>query len=281
MMYKNICDTLGCSPEEITDVEPIKVGLTNESYSFRCRGLRYVYRQPGKGTNRFINRESEAFSENVAKKLGLDGSMIAIDPKEGWKLSHYVENYSYVDPLNEGDRQLAMNALKKLHSCGIESPWDFDYSEQTRFMSGLVDCSGYSELTSRILKLGDELKLRGYKTVLCHNDAWSWNMLKAPDDSITLIDWEYSGNSYPAADVAYFTGSYESDDNDYIRLAELYEGHKLSSEEDWYYFAVMSAVFWYWFIWALYKESNGKHIGDKTLWYNKAIHALEKAEELI
>ena len=28
---------------------------------------------------------------------------------------------------------------------------------------------------------------------------------------------------------------------------------------------------WYWYVWALYKEANGKTIEDKELWYDKAI----------
>lgn len=279
-MFETICKILSCSPEDIYGLEPIKVGLTNESYEFFCRGQHYVFRQPGKGTEQFINRESEAFSEIVAKQLGLDDAMIAIDPVEGWKLSRYVEDYSYIDPENAEDREIAMQTLRLLHDSGFNSRWDFDYSEQTVIMSGLVDCSEYSETQIKMQNLASKLKENGYETKLCHNDAWAWNMLKGKDGRITLIDWEYSGNSYPAADVAYFTGSYDSDDEDYMNLAEIYEGHRLSKEEKWYYFAVMAIVFWYWFVWALYKEANGKTIDDKKAWYDKAIHAFEMTEDL-
>lgn len=281
----NICSKLACKPEDITDVERIKAGLTNTSFVFSCKDKRYVYRQPGEGTERFINRESEAFSETVAKKLGIEDALVWIDPDEGWKISRYIECYEYINPQDDEDRKLAMETLHKLHDSEIRSPWDFDYCHQMMKILQLpgfkekVDFSEFAANQERVFIIGEGLKSKGYSSVLCHNDAWAYNMLKEKG-KINLIDWEYSGNSYPAADVAYFTGSYDSSDADYLNLAETYEGHALSKQEQWYYFAVMAIVFWYWFVWALYKEATGTAIEDKNMWFEKALHALDKAEKL-
>ena len=95
---------------------------------------------------------------------------------------------------------------------------------------------------------------------------------------MTLLDWEYSGNAYPASDVAYFVSSLNYDLNDYLKLAEIYEEHELNEEEKWYYTAVLAIVMWYWFVWALFKESDGKTIEDKQMWYDKAVAALAYSE---
>ena len=280
----NICETLKCEAADIENVEAIKVGLTNKSFSFMCRGSKYVYREPGKGTNEFINRESEAFSEELAYRLGIDRSLIKIDPKSGWKLSRFVEDYSYINPYDEADCALAMRTVKTLHESGAESPWNFDYTEQTELIESLsrfkenVDFSRYEDENKRFIELGRKLAGENHKTAVCHNDAWHWNMLKGPDGRITLIDWEYSGNSYPEADVAYFTASLDYSDEDYFRLAEIYDGRPLDADRKRFYLAVLAIVLWYWFVWALYKEALGTAVDDKDLWYKKAVHALDELE---
>lgn len=285
-IISNICMRLKCLPEDIFDIEPMKVGLTNLSFSFRTAGGHYVYRYPGEGTDNFISRQSEAFSESVAANLGLDDSIIFIDSESGWKLSRYVENYRYIDPYDRSDCTAAMTVLKKLHQSGIKSDWDFDYVKESCRIASLpdfqtgVDFESCRAVHERIRKLGEIMDKDGFSKVLCHNDAWHWNMLMKPDGEITLIDWEYSGNSYPQADVAYFTASLDYSDDDYLALAELYEGRSLSQREVRFYFANMAAVMWYWYVWALYEEFLGTKVDDKEIWLGKALHALDRAEEL-
>jgi len=45
---------------------------------------KYVYRHPGKGTEEYINRLSEAASMRVAAELGIDQTFVAMDENEGW-----------------------------------------------------------------------------------------------------------------------------------------------------------------------------------------------------
>lgn len=282
----NICTVLKCSPEEIFNIEPMKIGLTNVSFSFFTPGGHYVYRYPGEGTDNFISRQSEAFSESVAASLGLDDSLIFIDAESGWKLSRYVENYRYIDPYDERDRKAAMAALKKLHQSGIVSKWDFDYVKEACRIASLsdfqdgVDFEPWQAVHKRIQVIGEHMDDEGFSKVLCHNDAWHWNMLMQPNEKITLIDWEYSGNSYPQADVAYFTASLDYSIDDYLALATLYEGRSLSQKELRFYLANMAAVMWYWFVWALYEEYLGTKVDDKAIWLSKALQALNLAEEM-
>ena len=70
----NICKILSVTPAEITHIKPIKDGLTNTSFRFECKGESYVYRHPGKGTEEYINRLSEAASMRVAAELGIESN---------------------------------------------------------------------------------------------------------------------------------------------------------------------------------------------------------------
>ena len=281
---KNICETLNCKESDIHGIEFMKIGLTNVSFKFSVNGVNYVYRKPGDNTKKFINRLSEVYSEDVAKRLGLDNTVEHID-ETGWKLSRYVENSTQINPYDIDDQKRAMAFIRKLHEAKIVSPYDFDYIKETkRFVDMFkkeesVDFTPYEEIHQRMVKLDDDLKKKGYGKVLCHNDYWFWNILKDDRGHLTLLDWEYSGNAYPASDVAYFVSSLNYDLNDYLKLAEIYEEHELNEEEKWYYTAVLAIVMWYWFVWALFKESDGKTIEDKQMWYDKAVAALAYSED--
>ena len=54
-------------------------------------GSPYVYRHPGVGTDAIINRESETFSQEAARDLGIDGTYLYEHPQEGWKLSRCLD----------------------------------------------------------------------------------------------------------------------------------------------------------------------------------------------
>lgn len=56
-IISNICKTLQCSPNDITDINVINAGLTNVSFSFECCRKKYVYRHPGGTSGNLINRK--------------------------------------------------------------------------------------------------------------------------------------------------------------------------------------------------------------------------------
>ena len=109
----NICEVLGCTRRDIVGIAPIKQGLTNLSFGFNVHGQRYVYRHPGSGTEEIINRESEAFSQGVAKKLGLDDTFIYEDPNQGWKISRYVHDCVPFDYHNDDHVTRAMALARR------------------------------------------------------------------------------------------------------------------------------------------------------------------------
>lgn len=62
----NICATLNCQRGDISNVKPIKKGLTNLSFYFECRGEAFVYRHPGAGTDEIVNRQAETYALKIA-----------------------------------------------------------------------------------------------------------------------------------------------------------------------------------------------------------------------
>lgn len=82
----NICNTLKCVPNDVVDIEVIQAGLTNVSFSFYIKDIKYVYRHPGGTAGNLINRKAELFAQMKAKELGVDKSVIYMDII-GWKIS--------------------------------------------------------------------------------------------------------------------------------------------------------------------------------------------------
>ena len=96
-IFQNVCGVLKCNEEEIKDIKPIKMGMTNTSFKFSYNGNSYVYRHPGPGTELIINRKSEFDSMKIAKELGLDDTYIYMDENSGWKISKFIEDVKILD----------------------------------------------------------------------------------------------------------------------------------------------------------------------------------------
>ena len=283
----NICEALGCKPADLHDFKPMKAGLTNQSFEFAYKDARYLYRHPGKGAGAFVNRACEAEAEKIAAELGLDKTVIAFDADEGWKICRFIENAAYIDPYDsKGDQLTAMKMIKTLHDVQYVSDYNFDFMERAQEYVDILtrdyvyDFTPFADEHRQMQELSACVAQEGFARVLCHNDVWFWNFLKDENGNITLIDWEYAGNNYPAADVADYTVSLEFTDEQYLELASLYEGHELTEREVRFYYANLALCCWHWFVWAILQEANGFVVDDMQLWFSKASRYLGISQKL-
>lgn len=273
-IFQNICSVLNCREKDIQNIHPIKTGLTNLSFFFSCKGKDYVYRHPGVGTDTYINRRSEASSMAIAKELGLDDTFIYIDPKQGWKISHFVHDARTLDYHNESDVKQAMKMLRKLHTSGMKTDYDFNiWHEIDNFEKELKEKQRTDFADAGMLKelIRDLHKLVNQDEVtkcLCHCDSYDPNFLIDQKGKMYLIDWEYSGMSDPAGDIGTFLACSDYDLSEADHLIDIYLGYKPTVEESRHFIAYAAILSYYWFIWALYQDSVGKTVGEWTyLWY--------------
>ncbi len=269
----NICRTLDCTRSEVEGIAPIKEGLTNLSFKFTVRGRAYVYRHPGAGTDEIINRASEAYSQGVAKKLGIDGTFIYQDPKAGWKISRFIDGCVPFDYHNPAHVARAMEMARTLHRSGEKSEWTFDLYEKARGIVELLGRKSYpsfpdcEELGRRASRLAACVAGDGVAKCLCHNDFYSPNFLVSGDD-MYLIDWEYSAMSDYASDLGTFICCSDYSLDEAKRVIEVYFGRAPEPEELRHCLAYVALAAYYWFVWALYKEATGDPVGEWLyLWY--------------
>lgn len=285
----NICQILGCEEKDISDIKAIKQGLTNTSFYFtaqntRLGGAKFVYRHPGVGTSDYINRESECFSMDVAKRLGLDDTFIYMDKKEGWKLSRYIENARTLDYHNEKEVETALSMMRTLHQENIKSQFRFGTWEKSlEFVEkirnrGRADFADFQNLLDMMEALYKLTKSDGIEERLCHCDCYDPNFLIGEDRKMYLIDWEYSGNDDPATDLGTFICCSDYTEEEAQQVICKYIGHEPTDLELRHYYAYVALAAYYWYVWAIYQTSVGNNVGEYLyLWYRMAKNYCKKA----
>lgn len=273
-IFKNIESVLHCKASDINHIIPIKTGLTNTSFHFDCKGKSYVYRQPGLGTDKYINRASEAATMQIARKYDLDDTFIYMNPKEGWKISHYIKDARTLDYSNEKQVEQALHIVRKLHTCGERTPYDFNiWDEIDKFYKVLHeskrdDFEGLEELKDMMARLRTLVDKDNVAKCLCHCDCYNPNFLIDKDDNMYLIDWEYSGMADPAVDIGTFVACSPYNMQQADHVIEIYLGRKPKEEELRHFIGYIAILSYYWFVWSLYQESIGKPVGSwQYSWY--------------
>lgn len=285
-IIENICTSLNCDENEVCEFEQIKRGNTNVIFSFKCRGSRYVYRHPGKGSEKIISRYSEAYAQRKADELGIDGTTVALDPDAGWKISRYVEgcyDYRYHDM---DDARRAFDLMHRLHSSRITCSWEFDIKKNCARFESLAKANGHrgqfevGGLSKDIERLYHFVESDGVEKVLCHNDMCDSNLIATVDD-MRVIDWEYAGLSDPANDVCSYIVGDEHSEDEVMQLLELYFGRSLTDSELRHMFGAIALVSYHWLMWGFYRQSVGHDAGALLYyWYRYAADYSKRALDL-
>ena len=267
-IFDNIVGVLGCTKGEIHDVYPLKQGLTNLSCHFATNDGEYVYRHPGVGTEKMIDRPAEMRAEQLAKSIGLDDTFIAEDPVRGWKLSRFITDAIPFNPHDDGELAEAMAFARMLHDQDVVLERTFDYYEESlKYESlllehGPIDVPDYAQLREQATRAKQLAEADGAPKCLTHNDFFELNLLRDQTGKLYLIDWEYAGMADYASDYGTFVVTCMLNDEEAERALELYFGRTPTLEEKSHNFAYIGLAGWCWYVWSLQKESEGDFVGD-------------------
>lgn len=280
-LFANVAQVLGCEQSDIHVVEPIRAGNMNLIYLVEVDGERYVYRHPGPGTDSIINRTSEALSQQIAGDLGVDSTFIYQHPTDGWKLSRFVEGARSLDYHNPADVSGAMELARRLHQSGADTGVVLDMHEDTLKQVELLapewraHFADFDEMLRVAEKLDAEVKRRGLSVVLCHNDFYDTNFL-ITDAGMDLIDWEFSGMSDYASDLAVFICCSDYTYDEAMAVLQEYFQRELTPEELFHCVAYLGVISFHWLVWALYQETVGAPTPFLDIYYNYT-HMFEDA----
>lgn len=260
LIISNIEGTLLVTSDDLSNFTRLGGGYTNPVFTFDVDGKTYVYRYPGQGTEKFINRKSECIAHQTAKELHLDDSLVWIN-EAGHKLSKFIADFRYFDYDKSADVTNILNTLRDLHNsdrlCGVkydiyDDILNFWESDQVYIKSIYPQID---ELKAKVFEIYETLNYDQAHLVLCHNDVYTTNIL-ITDEKFLLIDWEFGKDTHRALDLCTFfvCSDYTLEQIDLILVEYLQTDDKELKLEYYKYFIVGA---FYWLLWALHVESTG------------------------
>lgn len=267
-IIRNIKLVFRCDEEDIVDFRKVNEGLTNTSFIFQIDGVDYIYRHPGDGTESIINRRNEKTSLIKAKEFGIDPTYIYMDVIEGWKISKFITEFREPDYDVFEDSKKIVAVLKKLHAVPVKvdygmKPWEDALTMERLLREKDAHCFDENEdLKKKIYKLYQRTLNDGIEKCFCHGDTYKPNWMIKPDGNVILIDWEYSGYSDPGIDVGYYIVDAMYDFEEASRFICEYLGDDWTEQKEFHYMAYTAIIAYYWFVWAMYRESCGANMGD-------------------
>ena len=283
----NITEVLECRESEILNFKAIKEGLTNTSFVFEVHGKKYVYRHPGEGTEAIISRTHEKKALELAHSIGVDPTYLCMDAESGWKISVFVEGIRTPDYDSFEDSKRILSVLQKLHQKKLSVDWSFlPWEEAERIEAIILKNNGsiadqeFSKLKSNVGKCLSACQGDGVTLQFCHCDTYAPNWMLTESGETILIDWEYAGNADPGCDI----GTYIMDSMWGIHEAECFIREYLGEEKNnsrliFHYLAYTAVISYYWYVWALYRESCGAVMGESL--YNWRVMAKRYSDYLI
>ena len=269
-----IAEALDAKMGDITEIRSLTKGMTNRSFLFTCKGKKYILRIPGEGTGNLIDRAKEAENYRAIAGRGFCDDPDYLNPKNGLKVTRFLENVRSCDPYSADDLKLVMAKLRELHSARINVSHNFDLIGTIEYYESLwrgkpSQYTDYTLTKKNVFSLQPFVALHRAEPCLTHIDAVPDNFLfyqkEDGTEGLQLTDWEYSGMQDPHVDIAMFClySGYNREQCD--RLIDLY----FQGECKW---AIRVKIYCYisicgllWSNWCEYKSHLGVDFGDYAL----------------
>lgn len=265
-----VADILGARLGDISDFVAMEKGMTNHSYLFSCKGNRYILRIPGEGTVNLINREHEEKVYRAIAGTGLCDDVVYMNPKNGLKVTYFLDGVRTCDPYNDNDVKSCMALLRRFHGISLKVDHDFDVFGNIEYYESLWKGhpsihEHYAQTKANIMSLKGFVEKNRTAYCLTHIDAVPDNFLfhyVNGTEQLQLTDWEYAGMQDPHVDIAMFC-LYSLYDKAHIDwLIDIYfEGNcdKATRTKIYCYIAACGLL---WSNWSEYKRILGVEFGD-------------------
>ena len=280
-----IANVLTVNEKEITDIQVLKKGMTNRSFSFVCRNKKYIMRIPGEGTDQLINRKHEADVYHTLEGKGICDDPIYINSKNGYKITKYLEGVRTCDCMNQDDLIVCMKKLKEFHDMDLKVNHTFNIFEQIQYYEELWDGTpsiyrDYKKTKDNVLSLKSYIEEHRNRWCLTHIDAVPDNFLFY-DDGMQLTDWEYSGMQDPHVDIAMFCIYSLYDRRQIDDLIDIYFDGKCERNTRIKIYCYIAVCGLLWSNWCEYKRKLGVEFGEYSLCqyrYAKEYYKIVKEE---
>lgn len=268
-----IASVFGVENKDIVNIDVLKKGMTNRSFIFGVGEKKYIMRIPGEGTEHLINREEEADVYEQLRDKNVCDDIVYINPKNGYKITKFMENARCCDACNIEDLKKCMRKLREFHEMNLMVNHEFNLFKQIDFYESLWKGApsiyrDYATTKANVLSLKGYIDAMNPKYVLTHIDAVPDNFLffdENETEELRIIDWEYAGMQDPHVDIAMFCiyALYEKEEID--KLIDIYFEGDCNEEirtKIYCYIAICGLL---WSNWCEYKRSLGVEFGEYSI----------------
>jgi len=282
-----IRDSLKVKNEDITEVE-LAGGMTNKNYKICVKGIRYILRVAGTGTEQMINRNTEMFNSAIASEKGYNVEVPYFNLETAVKISKFIENaetLTHRSIKKEENLKQVTDILRNLHeSTDFHMDNEFNvFRELEKYEDILRKDRGdffedYEDVREKVMALEEELIACKRVFVPSHNDLVSENLVKDTEGRIYLIDWEYSGINDDMWDLAALSLENEFSEDDIELMFRLYfKGKEIDQNSRRRLLIHQICQDTLWSVWTLIKEAEGDDFGTYGIdRYNRAKEYLLK-----
>lgn len=232
--------TLAVPADAILSCEPIKHGLTNQSWLVRTKQDDVVVRISNHAEQALqIDRQSEAAVLAAVDEAGIGPEVILCDPAQHVLITRYLgDTWAESDAVQDENIQRLGQLFRRLHRiappAGVRRVELNDTLEgyfRTLQERGIQPALTTKSLRDRALQVAFKLRENSAAT-LCHNDVHHLNI--TDDGKLRLIDWEYAGVGQRLFDLASTCVYHKYDKlqreqllSSYTSLTELTTWHRL------------------------------------------------------
>lgn len=264
-----IKDTIGCEISKIMNIQPLKKGMTNRSFSFEVNSKRYIMRVPGEGTEKLINRKHEYDVYQAIKDENICDPVIYMNPENGYKITEYIHDAHACDSTDFSDVSKCMNKLHAFHEKKLKVNHTFEVFEELEkyesYWQGTPSIyRDYKTTKAHIYELKEFVDAQQKEWGLSHIDSVPDNFLFS-DDELYLIDWEYAGMQDQHIDIAMFAIYSLYDREDVEKLIDAYFNGQCKDLVRIKIYAYIAICGLLWSNWCEYKRNLGVEFGEYSL----------------
>ena len=262
-------NTFKIDKSDIHNIHTLKKGMTNRSFIFTVKDKRYIMRIPGTGTDKLINRQEEYDVYEQIRDESYTERVLYLNPKNGYKLSEFLEGTRNSKADSWQDVTKCMNLLREFHQQKHSVNHKFDIWKQIEFYDALRNApSAYKDFLitkDNVLKLKPFIEDNISNWTLCHIDANADNFLINKEGRTFLIDWEYAGMQDPDLDIAMFAIYAGYSKEQFDKLIDIYYQDKCDEITRYKIYAYAAVGGLLWSNWCEYKQSLGLDFGEYSL----------------
>lgn len=262
-----IAEVFNIEIDDIKDVQTIKKGLTNNSFSFNVKDTKYVYRSAGKGTENIIDRLREQKVYKLIKNFEYAERLYFYNPKTFSKISYFANQYKNVDQYNEFELFHSFKMIKAFHDKQYHLNQEFNIEKEIdKYLQSITKSiekvKKEKNLTKDIYSLLKYLKSLNISKHLCHIDFIPDNLLINKEGDVVLIDYEYAGDADPMIDIAAFATSAFYNKKWLDKTISFYFNEQKPTEQEIIrIYSYMALLGYLWWLWTYAYMDKGDNIG--------------------